>query len=366
MKYKFIFLILIILSHISFSQETNKKDLSVGDEYFFASENLNRKLKVFIGLPKDYHKSNCTYPVHYVLDGQIIFPFFYGTADILSRGDIPESIVVGIQSVNRGYYFKPGDGANEFIDFLSEELIPFINKNYRTNEFRSICGHSTTGAFILNSILYHPNLFDMYFAGAPYHSRMLLEKDPATLISNYDKNKYLYVFYGLEDNDKEKADWDSLRVIIEKMKNEKLSLVNKEYENEDHYSVIYRYIPDGLKEAFKGWKYQPDQGEEFTLSGLEKYRETQKGRFNVSFNYGDRYFIDEAMSMLRKGEKEKIIALMKYGLSYHPNSVILHNIIAVEYENTGKLDLAKIHYRRMLEIDPDLPPEISSKIPKLD
>jgi len=366
MSNRLVLLVLFISSHFGYSQSHNMNKLIFGDEVVFDSENLSRKLKVFIGLPKDYHETKCTYPVHYVLDGQILFPFYYGTTDMLCRDDIPESIVVGIQSVNRGYYFKPGDGANEFISFVSDELIPFINKSYRTTDFRSICGHSTTGAFILNTVFYYPDLFDMYFAGAPYHSSMLLERDPGSFVSGYDSNKSLYIFYGLKDSEKQKSDWDSLRQVIEKQDFENLSLINKEYENEDHYSVIYRYLPDGLKEAFKGWKYQPGPGEEFSIEGLEKHKESQKAKFNVSFDYGDRYFIDQAMKLLRDGKNESIISLMEYGLSYHPNSVVLHNIIAVEYENSGKTELAKTHYKRMLEIDPNLPPEIRSRIPDLE
>ena len=366
MRYWLPFFLLFVYSVQSNCQDILKKELSIGDEYLFTSENLNRKLKLFIGLPEDYHTSNCTYPIHYVLDGQILFPFYYGTTNMLARGDIPECIVVGIQSVSRGYYFKPGKGANEFISFISEELVPFVNKTYRTNDFRSICGHSTSGVFVLNTLLYQPDLFDMYLAGAPYHTGALLENESEPFVSDYNKQKSLLVFYGLNESEKQKSDWDSLYTVIVKQDFPKLSLFNKEYENEDHYSVIYRYIPDGLIEAFKGWKYLPDQEEEFSLSGLEKHKAIQKDKFNVSFNYSDRYFIDQAMNLLRQGKKEDIITLMEYGLSYHPNSVILHNIIAVEYENSGQIELAKKHYRRMLELDPDLPPEVKSKIPNLD
>jgi predicted alpha/beta superfamily hydrolase len=366
MRREIILSVLILISQTVLCQTLEKNDLKYGDEYLYYSEYLNRKLKVFIGLPKSYHNAMCNFPVHYVLDGQILFPYYYGTTDMLSRGDIPECIVVGIQSVNRGYYFKPGDGTNEFISFISEELIPFINKNYRTNDFRSICGHSTTGVFVLNTLLYHPELFDSYLAGAPYHTSMILENESGSFISDYTKQKSLLVFFGLNESEKQKSDWDSLHALIEKKDFKRLNLYTREYENEDHYSVIYRYIPDGLKEAFKDWKYQPGQGEEFSLSGLKRYKETQKEKFNVSFDYSDRYFIDQAMNLLRQSKNEDIITLMEYGLSFHPNSVILHNIIAVEYENSGQIELAMKHYRKMLEIDPDLPAEIKSRIPELD
>lgn len=344
----------ILISATGYSQTFLKSDLSIGDKYSFNSNNLQEPIDLYIGLPKNYHQSNCRYPVHYVLDGQIIFSYYYGVTDMLTKGEIPECIVVGVQSVKRGYYFKPGNGANEFTNFLTKELIPFIDSTYRTNNLRLILGHSTTGAFIVNTLLNSPDSFDIYIAGAPYHSDLFLKIGIDSALHDFKTRKHFYSFYGLNDNQKEKSNWDSLATILKQTKVENIEIVNEEYKDEGHYSIIYRYIPDGLKTAFKDWGYSPAHGEKFSYHDFIDFSNNQQDRYNVIFDYSEGYFTGNSMSLVRQGDSETAIKLITYGLNKYSKSDVLHSIIATEYEKSGQNTLAIEHYKKILEIKPDL------------
>lgn len=345
---------LVFIISYDFGQQHKRIDINIGESYSFKSDNLKMSVEIYVGLPKNYHKSNCKYPIHYVLDGQMIFLYYYGVTDMLTKGEIPECIVVGIQSVNRGYYFKPGNGANEFSNFFIEELIPFIDSSYRTNNFRLILGHSSTGAFIVNTLLHNPDSFDIYIAGAPYHSDLFLKTDIDSALHDFNSSKYFYSFYGLEDNQKEKSNWDLLAANIHQAEVENLNMIDNEYEKEGHYSIIYRYIPDGLKLAFKDWGYSPGNGERFAYHDFIDFSISQESRFNVAFDYSEGYFIRNSMNVAKQGDSETAIKLIKHGLSLYPESDVLHNIIAVEYEKTGQNDIAIKHYKKILEIKPEL------------
>ncbi len=350
----YIFLILIALANNGFTQDVTRSDILIGDKYSFKSKNLEGVVDLFIGLPKNYHQANCRYPVHYVLDGQIIFSYYYGVTDMLTKGEIPECIVVGIQSVKRGYYFKPGDGANEFTNFLTKELIPFIDSTYKTNNLRLILGHSTTGAFIINTLLNSPDSFDIFIAGAPYHSDLFLKINIDSILDDFNSKKYFYSFYGLDDQQKEKSNWDSLATMLKQTKTDKLEIIGKEYNNEGHYSIIYRYIPDGLKMAFKDWGYSPAPGVQFSYSEFTDFSNNQLERYNSIFDYSEGFFIGNSMNLVMQGDTEKAMKLIKHGLNKFPKSDVLHSIIATEYEKSGQNDLALEHYRKILEIKPDM------------
>lgn len=120
------------------------------------SKILGEKSKVFIELPKDYLTSE-KYPIVYVLDGAYNFKFSSEAVKLLYQNErIPPCIVIGITSTNRERDFTPaGDsnwqppremhaagGADKFLKYLEEELIPAIDKKYRTQPFRTIIGHS--------------------------------------------------------------------------------------------------------------------------------------------------------------------------------------------------------------------------------
>ena len=152
-----------------------------------------RAFKIFVALPPGYADSGKTYPVLYALDanGQI------GTVTETSRDlaglqEIPELIVVGIGyatdiktkildtrildftpttviSTDPGTYsFPMSGGARRFLDFVREELMPFVRSNYRVDpEGATITGHSAGGLFVVYTLFEQPDIFDRYIAGSP-------------------------------------------------------------------------------------------------------------------------------------------------------------------------------------------------------
>ena len=146
----------------------------------------NDDYELSIWLPSSYYSSKEAYPVLYVLDS----PAFFGSSawNILFQNwdaDIPEIIVIGVgkqitnldewsQIRNRDYALvprpdSPGSGQGEnFLEFIGQELIPFIDENYRTQPGdRIILGQSMSGSFAIHALFSQPNLFSRCIATAP-------------------------------------------------------------------------------------------------------------------------------------------------------------------------------------------------------
>jgi predicted alpha/beta superfamily hydrolase len=138
-----------------------------------------------VRLPTSYAREpRRRYPVVYVLDGP---PLDAHTADAAAanagRGVSPELIVVGIPNMQRGgrvrdflppflsFARRDGSpftgGADRFLRFLKEELIPRIEREYRTAAPRMIAGHSLGAIFVCYSLTEAPRLFDARFAHSP-------------------------------------------------------------------------------------------------------------------------------------------------------------------------------------------------------
>ena len=144
------------------------------------SRNVADTLHIFISVPDDYSTSGKSYPTLYVLDGDVA----YGMAVSIARyiqigGNIPELIVVGIgygsidktagNKRNRDYRPDNEDGAQKFLSFINEELIPFIDSTYRTIPGdRTINGYSIGGLFALYTLFTQPDTFSRYIVGSPY------------------------------------------------------------------------------------------------------------------------------------------------------------------------------------------------------
>jgi predicted alpha/beta superfamily hydrolase len=180
------------------------------------SKALQRNYTISVGLPPSYPSGELRYPTVYVLDGNTLF----GLATDLSRtmqtaGDIRETIVVGIgyplraslrQQSRTWMRLRALDltpvvdakaevelaritgtkrirtgGAEAFLRFLSEQLIPFVDRKYRTRRSkRVLCGHSLGGLFALYALYTRPRIFSGYVVASPslfYADRALFKQE---------------------------------------------------------------------------------------------------------------------------------------------------------------------------------------------
>ncbi|MDX1701443.1 MAG: alpha/beta hydrolase-fold protein, partial [Melioribacteraceae bacterium] len=174
-----IYLKISLLTSIFFLNSiTGQEQVLIGQKQVIHSDILNESRSYQIHLPSSYQWAlDRSYPVLFVLDGESNFLHTVGSTRFLSsKGEIPELIIVAITSKIRirdytqtdwSTHWSGGGGAFNFKSFLSKELIPKIENNYRTNGFRILSGHSAAGQFVLYNLTSDPNLFNAYFAISP-------------------------------------------------------------------------------------------------------------------------------------------------------------------------------------------------------
>jgi hypothetical protein len=177
--------IILIISFFSALAQQDVQDVNDFNLYNTQLKLLNSQFVddtfyIYISLPDDYNNTDKRYPVLYVLDGDISYGMAAGIARYLQIGvNIPELIVIGIgygaidksagNKRNRDY--RPGErgGAESFQKFINEELIPYVDNNYRSAEDeRTIAGYSLGGLYALYSLFTLPEIFTKYIIGSPY------------------------------------------------------------------------------------------------------------------------------------------------------------------------------------------------------
>jgi len=160
----------LLKTGIVYGQDINAK-LGFADS--IQSSILKEKRKIIIRLPDDYDTSKKTYPVLYLLDGNS--NSLLETVSAINKLDldenIPKMIVIAIGNTDRDrdmmplstkQYTVPVAGAEQFLSFIGDELIPQIEKKYRSNQQRILCGKSLSGLFTLYALLTKPQLFGGY------------------------------------------------------------------------------------------------------------------------------------------------------------------------------------------------------------
>lgn len=278
MKY-FILVSLFTLGSELYAQQ----EFVIGNKYKLYSEILHEERSLWIYLPEGYKTYNQQrYPVLYVLDGERQFQNAVATQDFFSRGmyaSIPPMIVVGIVNTDRsrdltpthapvtrverkGLSFQTSGGASAFRTFLKSELMPFVNKEFRTSGYNILIGHSFGGLFALHTLLQEPDLFNAYVSIDPslwWDNAKLVNEAEHTWPTQKNLNgKNLFI--AMANNPPTLRDTSTnhpraIRRLVKQvlpLHEGNLRWSWKYYEHEDHGTVVHSAIADGLRFVFDG------------------------------------------------------------------------------------------------------------------
>ncbi|PXY44554.1 alpha/beta hydrolase [Flavobacterium hydrophilum] len=236
------------------------------------SEKLGTDRRITIGLPASYETSpSKKYPVLYLLDGDYLFDPFLGAINYgVYWDDLPEMIIIGIHQNHDGERFDdstidqnvgvPFEKGAEFFEFVGGELLPYIEKKYRTAPFKIIAGHDITASYI-NFFLYKDRpLFNGYICLSPE----LAPKMEIRIAEKFAQVKEPFFYYlsaGEGDINKIKEPIEKLDSNIKVANN---PLVNYKYDvfkNATHYTEVLHSIPSALYHIFE--VYRPINSAEF-------------------------------------------------------------------------------------------------------
>jgi predicted alpha/beta superfamily hydrolase len=174
---------------------------------------------------------------------------------------MPESIIIAIENVDRERDFtvtkiktkRPNNmgGGRNFLNFIEKELIPHIDKKYKTGPFRTLVGHSLGGLLTLNSYMDENSVFNAYISIDPsilWNEEMM--KNKVDSISSISLDKKLYIAtanQGEANYERNKQRHDSLYTLITKKSDKPLNIEIEYFEKENHRSVPLVALYEGLK-----------------------------------------------------------------------------------------------------------------------
>lgn len=332
------------------------------------SNKLGETREISISLPASY-ETNPTkrYPILLLLDGDYLFDPFQGA---LKYGeywdDLPEIIIIGINQKNsrmNDCAFDPTEGtptkrAAAFYNFIGEELIPFIDKKYRTAPFRIIAGHDTTAGF-LNFFLYKENsFFNAYISLSPELAPGM-ENQIATSLNNTKKPLFYY---------QSSADGDIKQLLLPieeldgNLKSVTNPLVNYQYNkftNASHYSLVLFSVPNALYQIFDS--YKPISSTEFTEkiailpSGyvdylIRKYQNTtEKLGLQMPIRINDFKAIEAAI--LKNKAYDELEQLAQLANKNYPKTMLADYELGLMYEKTGDTKKAAAKYQRASQLE---------------
>lgn len=274
----------------SFNLKAN--EIVIGKQHSFSSLILqeNRELQVYV--PESYAESNKHYPVLFVMDSQRYFLHAIAHQQTLRFQDkTPELIVVGLKtdSKNRRQWLYPK--REQFINFLAQELIPWIDKHYRTSDERLYFGWEMAAGIVPDLLTKQPNLFQGFFMASPTH----INKNRIAQISQYLQHPtaqhFIYATLGTVET------WasPSMAALEQVVKKQTSNSIDWEYhllEDQDHYTTPLLTIDNGLLKFYSDYGplrfYSIKEFEQFGgLQALKSHYNARGERFGISAEIHD-------------------------------------------------------------------------------
>ncbi|MTK53204.1 alpha/beta hydrolase-fold protein [Paludibacter sp.] len=247
--------------------KTEPVTVTTGYSLKFHSNILNEDRTVMIALPEGYEKSTKKYPVLYMLDAQWNFNHTAQNLGWLSNSDIksiPQTIVVGLATGGdrREHDLTPtpgnghkGGGADSLYRFIKEELMPFVEKNYRTYNYRILGGVSYGGLFVMNAFVKDPLYFNAYLSLSPsmwWENNIMLDKTKELLTKSPEFPTRLYLTMA---NEGLSMGVDSLDALLKKYAPKNFAWKFDKHPDEVHNTIHFKGIWDGMKFLLADWHY---------------------------------------------------------------------------------------------------------------
>ena len=284
-------------------------------------------------------------------------------------------IIVGIESLDRsrdltpsragqGVYGGVGDtgiqqsgGAPKFLQFLEEELIPYVESNFRTHPYRLIEGHSFGGLFSTYALMEKPDIFDAYVIQAPalwWNTEEMTAKAKPFFKSNSNLDKTIYFGVGGGDGWGMRQELKRYVQVIQEHPQKNLRFKHEEVGDEDHDTsrLLLNYY--GLKYVFSDL-IAPEE-----LLSRYSHVAFLKGERKLMDKYGPHArrpvsnYVDIAMKLLEKENHLGAIVVFERAVETYPKYIGLITNLAKLYEKTRQNDKAIDTYKLAIQISKKL------------
>ncbi|VUD41644.1 Ferri-bacillibactin esterase BesA [Thalassocella blandensis] len=268
--------------------------------WLMQSRSNNLTYQISIALPENYRANETKYNVLYAVDANMEFGTLVETArNLRAMWMIEDLVIVGI-----GYNVKGGwnnvmpqrsldltptvdqnwlnernthnlhhqlpeymgtGGAEAFLSFISKELIPHIEKNYRVKqEGRALFGHSFGGLFATYALLQDTPVFERFIIGSPslwwgktdLQEGAIFLQEQRYASQNASLNAKVFLAVGALEESPEDVRFamisnvEKLAATLQQRQYQELTLSTRIFANEHHMSVIPAQISYGLRAIY--------------------------------------------------------------------------------------------------------------------
>lgn len=335
------------------------------DTLDIASAALGETRRVEVSLPASYDwATERRYPVLYLLDGQTHGGHAVASSEFLAaQGQLPELIVVSVHSTVRVRDFTQtdwpeawigGGGAAHFTRFLVTELVPRIERDYRTLRtppFRILAGHSASAQYALHQLATAPAFFHAYLAMAPsldWDGQLPVRELESALPRADRPARFAYFAYG---DDYEQALARDLRLAraLAAAAPGTLRAQVRAFPEERHSALPLLALIDGLRALYAGYALPEDLAAK-GLAAVDAHYAALSAQLGTPVAAPEAALNEVGYWLLGSERVAEAIAVFERAASENPSSANAWDSLAEALEQGARLDEALRASRRAVEL----------------
>ncbi|MBJ2176296.1 hypothetical protein JBL43_18740 [Aureibaculum sp. A20] len=360
MKKIYSLLLVLTFSFAAFSQ-------NISLEAFKSSElsgelNSTRTLKIYV--PDSYQQdSTRVYPLAIVLDAEYLFDIYVANSKLFAAKDkAPEQIVVGIFQNQKNerkldcavdLNSMLTETSSKFYKFIKNELIGYIEHNYRISPFRTIVGNTITANFT-NYFMVEPTpIFNAYININPRYSQDIADLFRGK-VPTIDRHTYYYLNNGAFLGEEKSKNIESLYYVLKNFENDNFKYKYDAFDTSTNISSMGQAIPAAMAHIFD--MYSSISKEEFDtniadLNPAEAIEYIEKKYVEIQYLFGANLKIRERDIFAIESiilDKEDGAYLEEFGKMInrlYPESPIGDYYIGQYYETGNNLKKALKYYK---------------------
>lgn len=327
--------------------------LTIGRTVKIHSDALAEDRTILVTTPAGYDQGARKYPVVYVLDGETNHLLTVAVTNFFwQNGRMPPVIVVSVTNTDRTRDFTPtavadrkgSGGGPKFMEFLKQELIPFVDQNYRTMDYRVLVGHSLCGMYAVYALASEPDLFPALIAISPYvqyDNDYVLRLAEERLPGMTDRRRFLYITLG--DEPDYNASIDRLLGLLKKKGPKSLEVHFNPMKTENHGTVRMKSVYQGMEALYAGWRL-PDDLTVLGLPGIRKHYEALSARFGYPVDVPEAALNQLGYQLLNRKRVDDAIGVFRKNIELFPESANVYDSLGEALEQAGRFEEARQNY----------------------
>jgi tetratricopeptide (TPR) repeat protein len=351
---------------------TDGEPIAIGTYRTLHSDVLGEDRQLLVSLPEGYTSDSMSYPVVFVLYGDQVRGYFAEAVHVVDRlseeGSIPRLIVLGVANTDRYRDLSPvargerDSGIEPFSQFVANELIPYVESEYRTKDFRILVGPQAGAEFGMYALAHHPVLFDALIIGNPFRSLpvrdLLLEGLVSRARDGFGTPKFLQIACPDAEGGIDKAMEVGYVRDFEAQFGEPnvggLNLVVR-YVVENRDFIPSLLVKEGLRELFHDYAF-PSDLEVDQLTDLGEYYSMVSAQLGFDVDIPERVLAAKSDVLSQAGSVDAAMEMLEYMLEVYPASVDGHWRLGNLCRELGERERALEHYRECVRLMPNMWP----------